>query len=358
MTPDLGAQADASALAYAWAAKSFDFRPKGQGAVVAAPGAGFATWLDLPGGPLAMTSDGIGTKLELAERMQCYSSLGWDLIAMVCDDLAAAGAEPVAVANVLDVDHLDAQVVGELMRGLHAAAQVARVSLAGGEIAELGSRVAGHGPGMHANWSATALGHLRPGWQPIDGRSVRAGHAVVALASDNFRSNGFTVLRQGLQRALGDLWHLAACGEQSWGEALLAPSTLYCPLVTRLRAQGIHPSGIAHITGGGIPAKLGRVVAPNRLGADLEQLWPPTATMRLAEQLCEIETHEAWQHFGRGNGMLLVVDPGDVAEIVAVAAECGLRARPAGQVVAKPELRLYDGLQACTFALRGSEHDR
>ncbi|MBI5610142.1 MAG: phosphoribosylformylglycinamidine cyclo-ligase [Deltaproteobacteria bacterium] len=358
MAVDLDAQAEASALAYGWAAKSFGFRDAGAGAVLEAPVAGFAAWLDLPGGPLALTADGIGTKLELAERMGRYDTLGWDLLAMVCDDLAAAGAEPVAVTNVLDVDRVDPAAVDALLGGLHAAAQAAKVALAGGEIAELGSRVAGYGAGMHANWSATAVGRLRPGWQPIDGRAVLPGHAVVALASDNFRSNGFTVLRTGLQRALGDGWHLAPCGDRRWGDALLEPSTLYCPLVTALRAQGVHPSGIAHVTGGGIPAKLGRVLAPQGLGAVLEQLWPPTAAMLQAEALCEVGLYDAWRHFGRGNGMLLVVAPEQVPAVQAQADALGLRARQAGVVVASPALHLYHGDAACTSALPGKHHVR
>ncbi len=358
MAVDLGAQAAASDLAYGWAAKSFGFRGLGAGGVLPAPVAGYAAWLDLPGGPLALTADGIGTKLELAERMGRYDTLGWDLLAMVCDDLAAAGAEPVAVTNVLDVDRLETATLDALLAGLHAAAQVAQVTLAGGEIAELGQRVAGFGPGMHANWSATALGRLRPGWQPVDGQAVRPGQAVVALASDNFRSNGFTVLRSGLQRALGDDWHLSAVDDRRWGDVLLEPSTLYCPLVTALRAQGVHPTGVAHVTGGGIPAKLGRVLAPQGLGAVLTDLWPPTAAMQQAEKLCDIELYDAWRHFGRGNGMLLVVAPDQVPAVLAQADAVGLRARQAGVIVATPGLHLYHGDAACSYALPGKRDDR
>ncbi|MFH1465496.1 MAG: AIR synthase related protein [Pseudomonadota bacterium] len=140
-----------SRAAYGWAKKSFANRAGRMGFPVFKAEGGFSNLMDYGGLRLAMTSDGIGTKVELAERLGVYDTLGHDLVAMTCDDLAAAGVEPVNLSNILDVDRLDEAVVDSLMRGLHAAAGVAGIAVVGGEIAELGDRIGGWGTGMHFN---------------------------------------------------------------------------------------------------------------------------------------------------------------------------------------------------------------
>ena len=107
--------------------------------------------MDFNGVKIGMTSDGIGTKIELAERTGIYNTIGFDLVAMVADDLAANGIETVNLSNILDVDFLDADIVDQLMEGLYKAAKFANITVTGGEIAELGSRIGGYGDRMHFN---------------------------------------------------------------------------------------------------------------------------------------------------------------------------------------------------------------
>ncbi|MFH1807718.1 MAG: AIR synthase related protein, partial [Pseudomonadota bacterium] len=192
--------------AYAWARRSFGQRQGRAGEIIDLD-ASFSTGLRFGAERLAMTSDGIGTKVELAERCGVYDSLGHDLVAMVVDDLVCNGVEPCALSNILDVDRLHEPTVDALMRGLHDAAALARVAVVGGEIAELGTRIGGWGPGMHFNWCATALGVLPGGRTPVDGSRVEVGDAVLALHSVGFRSNGFSLARRILQRQFGERWH-------------------------------------------------------------------------------------------------------------------------------------------------------
>ncbi len=107
---------------------------------------------------ISIASDGIGTKVEIAERLNKYDSLGYDLLAMVCDDLISNFYEPKFISNILDIDYIDLNIVNELMQGLNKAAKESNVIISGGEIAELGNRINGYGKSMHFNWGATAIG--------------------------------------------------------------------------------------------------------------------------------------------------------------------------------------------------------
>ncbi len=330
-----------SALAYGWARRTFDTRQGLPGMPLAGLDGQFSNVMDFGGVRIAMTSDGIGTKTEIAERVGKFDTLGFDLVAMVVDDLAANGIEPVNLTNILDVDRLDVQVVDDLMRGLHDAARAANIAVVGGEIAELGSRVGGWGDGMHFNWCAAAMGVLAPGQNPIDGSAIRPGDVVIALQSKGFRSNGFSLVRKVLEGELGPNWHDAAYdAHQTWGQVTLTPSRLYSPLITFLRQKGFDLHGISHITGGGIPDKFARILKGNGLGAHLTNLFPPHAFMTRLQQMGNLPEEQVYRLWNMGNGMLLVVDPGDVTPVMMAIHEAGYPAMPAGVVLPEPVIRI------------------
>lgn len=330
-----------SALAYGWARRTFDTRRGLAGMPLAGMDGQFSNVMDFGGVRIAMTSDGIGTKTEIAERTGIYDTLGWDLVAMVVDDLAANGIEPVNLTNILDVDRLDADIVDKLMKGLHDAARAANIAVVGGEIAELGNRIGGWGNGMHFNWCAAALGMLQPGQDPVDGSRIRPGDVVIALRSRGFRSNGFSLVRKVLEGELGPNWHDARFdADHTWGQVTLTPSRLFCPLITHLRQQGFDLHGISHITGGGIPDKFARILKGNKLGAYLPNLFPPHPFMLRLQEMGNIPEEQVYRLWNMGNGMLLVVDPGDVWPILMDIHETGYEAMPAGVVLPDPVIRI------------------
>jgi phosphoribosylformylglycinamidine cyclo-ligase len=339
MAKDLAQQDAASAIAYRWAEGTFAHRPPGRGSIVPLSGAQFSTVLDVAGKRIAVTSDGIGTKVELAERMGVYDTLGFDLVAMVVDDLAANGSEPFALTNVLDVDRVDAGTVDALMRGLSRAASAAQVAVTGGEIAELGTRVGGFGEGMHFNWSATALGLLDEGVAAIDGRGIQVGDEVIALRCTNLRSNGFSRARKALE-PLGAHWHEHGFQGQPWGAWLLSPCEIYSPFVTGLRAAGLHPRGLAHITGGGLPSKLGRTLRATGLGAELADLFAPPDFVAELVGRAGLSAEEAYRYFNMGSGFMVVVAPDQRDATLACLAALGADAQRAGHIIAEPQLRL------------------
>jgi phosphoribosylformylglycinamidine cyclo-ligase len=336
MVKELDLQNDVSSIAYGWAKRSFSHREGLPGRAIPSSVPQFSSWLDMQGAKIAMTSDGVGTKIEVAERLGVYGTLGADLVAMVVDDLAANGVEPVALSNTLDVDTLDAQVVDALMHGLYDAAKLAKVSVVGGEIAELGNRIGGYGRGMHFNWCATAVGLLRDAWEPIDGTRIVAGDAVVAIESTSMRSNGYSAARRILQQALGDLWHTARFNDVSWGERLLAPCQIYAPAVVALRTNGLHPHGLAHITGGGIPNKFGRILKATGLGAELHTLHPPSDTFLELVRLGAMQAGDAYQHWNMSNGFLIVLPEADVEQCCAELSLHGFAGKHAGRIVTAP----------------------
>lgn len=318
----------ASSLAFSMAKETFGNREGRAGDPV--QGASFANVMRYGDQLLAMCTDGIGTKAEVAERTGIYDTLGFDLLAMVVDDLACVGAEPTNITNVLGVNVIDSDVVDALMRGLAKAAEIAKVAVIGGEIAELGDRVQGWGQGMHLHWSATAVGVVG-GEGPIDGSAVRPGDAIVGLQSAGFRANGFSLVRRELADRYGNVWHAAMYDdERTWGEVVLTPSVLYTPLVGALLDGGLRPHAIAHITGGGIGGNLMRVLGTH--GALLDDLFPPHDAMKRLQAIVEIPEPTAYSLWNMGTGMFLVVDPAQLSDVLALASDLGYRARRSGEV--------------------------
>jgi phosphoribosylformylglycinamidine cyclo-ligase len=301
-------------------------------------GAGsFSNWMDYGSLKVAMTCDGIGTKAEVAERTGIYRTLGYDLVAMVADDLVANGIEPINLVNVLDVDKPDEAIIDELMEGLHAAATECGIAIVGGEIAELGRRTGGWGPRMHFNWCATAIGVPRNGCAPIDGGQIQAGDAVIALRSAGFRSNGFSLVRSILETAHGPSWHdVPSVDGRSWGEVALTPSILFTPSILALIDAGIPLRGVAHITGGGIPSKFGRVLKRSGLGARLDRLFAPHDFMQKLLELGNVDFETAYRQWNMGNAMLVVVPPASADKTLSLLAARGVGAQLAGEIAPGP----------------------
>ena len=340
----------ASRNAYNWSKKTFANRSGKPGEPAQDLDGGFSNEIRFGSERLGISSDGIGTKIEVAERLNKYDTLGYDLIAMTADDLIAAGFVPTNLSNIIDVNHLDYDVVDQLMRGLHDAANFAQVAITGGEIAELGNRIGGWpGARMNFNWCSTAIGVLHPRLaQPLSGKTARAGHAVVALRSPSFRSNGYSLARKTLQNVFGDNWHEApydgpdAAQYPTWGNALLAPSLIYSPGVAVLLDAGLPLHGVAHITGGGVADNFSRVLK-NGLGAVLDNLFEPLPAMQRLMEIGRITADTAYLYWNMGTGMLIVTEETSAAAVVASLQASGYEARVAGHLTAESGVTLRVG---------------
>jgi phosphoribosylformylglycinamidine cyclo-ligase len=324
-----------SKIAYDYAIDTFPNRNGKRGAVASKSNGGFSNLLIFGNERIGIGSDGIGTKAEIAERTGIYNTLGFDLVAMVADDLAAMGFEPTNLSNVIDVDFLDAQIIDSLMKGLRDACNFAGITITGGEIAELGNRIGGYGKKMHFNWSSTAIGSLPENLKDgIDGSLIKSGQLIFSLKSRGFRSNGFSSARRILTEAFGNEWHNEKFEKHTtWGEKLLTPSLIYSPLINELIASNIILTGIAHITGGGIFDNFRRVLKLNNLGAILNNLFMPLPEMIKIQELGNVSDDDAYLWWNMGNGMLITADSHQADKILEKAKKMNYECQIAGKII-------------------------
>ncbi|MBI5226286.1 hypothetical protein HY994_03535 [Candidatus Micrarchaeota archaeon] len=284
--------------------------------------------------------DGIGTKAEIAERLKKFDTLGFDLLAMVCDDAVIRGAEPVAVGNVLDVSRIEAKPMAQLASGLERAAKMANVSIINGEIAELGKKVGGFGA-FRLNWAASCI-WLAKKDRLLDGLQVKAGQTIITLKEEGFRSNGLSLARKIMEHHSGGQWHEE---HKRLAGDMLHPSKIYTRFAVSLFG-GLDDkpvtsvSAMAHITGGGIYGKLARALKPSGLGAELTELYPPCKAMKVLMELGHVKKDEAYKTWNMGNGLMIVTDQPDA--VLKQAKFLNLDAKVAGTVKTEPGINIED----------------
>jgi phosphoribosylformylglycinamidine cyclo-ligase len=263
---------------------------------------GFAAGVRVPSGYrspiLMMTTDGVGTKLELARRSGMWDGVGYDLVAMCVDDLVTAGARPIALVDYMAVGALDEERDTSIVASISRACRDVGAALIGGETAE-------H-PGVMAadavDLAATALGIVEES-DRLGPHRVRPGDVVVGLLSPNLRSNGFSLIRRLFEADLDD--HI---------ELFLEPSVLYTPTVLSAVALGGVRAG-AHITGGGIPGNLPRAL-PDGLGARLDVgSWEPPPMFELIAER-GVSREDMFSTFNMGIGFCVIVDPASTDGII------------------------------------------
>ncbi|MGH8953184.1 MAG: phosphoribosylformylglycinamidine cyclo-ligase [Acidimicrobiia bacterium] len=272
------------------------------GPQVAGSFGGFASGIRIPDGYhrpiLMMTTDGVGTKLDLARRSGRWGGVGHDLVAMCVDDLAAVGARPIGLVDYMAVGALDTDRDAAIVASIAEACLKAGTPLLGGESAE-------H-PGVMApdavDLAATALGIVDEGTQ-LGPHRVARGDLIVGLLSPNLRSNGFSLVRTLFEDDMDD--HL---------DMLLEPSVLYSPATLELAEQGV-VNAAAHITGGGIIENLPRAI-PDGLGARVDtSTWEPPPVFALIEER-GVGRDEMFRTFNMGIGFCLIVDPANAPGVV------------------------------------------
>ncbi|MBI2252185.1 MAG: phosphoribosylformylglycinamidine cyclo-ligase [Armatimonadetes bacterium] len=315
-----------SKIAYAYAKKTFKNRNK-IGKAVNLEG-GFSGLIDFGDFYLCFNSDGIGSKVLIGKLLNQYYTLGYDLVSMVADDAVTLGAEPVSLVNTLDLEKVDPIVVESLMHGLEKAARWSKIIVSGGEIAELPSII--HG----LSWSASLIGILEKN-KLIDGSKIKAGDQVVALLTDNLRSNGFSLARKILFDYYGKHWYKIEYGEGiSWGEKLLEPSFIFTPFILKLigkfkEKSKIKINGIAHITGGGVYNNLERII-PKNLKVNYQKLPSAPLVFKRIQDLGKIPDKEAYRVWNMGIGMVLVSP--EVNKIIKLASQNKIKAQIIGIV--------------------------
>lgn len=328
----------ASALAYQAAQATFKSRKNKIGRAVTLKD-GFTGLIDMGPFYLVQNCDGVCTKIEIAVQMKKFDTLGYDLVAMVADDAVCVGAETFALTNTIDTDKVRPEVIRELMQGLKKVCLEQNIIVPGGEIAEIGDFV------RIFNWNATALGILEKK-KFISGRQIKPGDQIIALQSRGFRSNGFTLVRYILKKKFGATWPKRKFNaRQTWGQVTLTPSIVYSRAVLDMiggyqEKSQVKIKGIVHVTGGGLPGNLRRILKANRLGARLDHLPKPHPAMLKLQELGRVNDREAYRVWNMGVGMLLIASQNQIAIIQKIAAKHKIKTQVIGEITSQSDIVL------------------
>lgn len=294
-------------------------------------------------------SDGVATKAEFAERAGQYETLGFDLMAMVCDDAVIRGGEPVLVKSVLDVNTLGQDerrlpYIRQLAEGYVHAANDAGVAVINGELAQLNDR-ARDMDRFSLDWSADVTWFAHES-RLITGKAIRPGDAIVGLRETGLRCNGISLVRKLLRQEYGEHWEHELLDGTRLIDLALQPSRIYSSVVVDMFGGydlSVAPKaivhGAAHITGGGIPEKLGRALRPSGLGAVIDEPFAPSLLMLHCQELGGVTEREAYKSWNMGQGMVLVSPT--PTDVIAVARAHGVEAQVIGRVTKTPGIEIH-----------------
>lgn len=346
---DVDVEAEASRIMYEASKKTFENR-KGLLGEIVTPFDDFAALKMAAVGNLpkdtffSMGFDTAGTKVEIAERVGVYNTIAFDVFAMVCDDALIRGGEPVLIGTNLDLKSLGSDerylpIVRQLADGYVAAAKEANVAIINGEIAQMGSLMAGYGD-FPFHWGAACIWFARKD-KILTGTEIRPGDAVVMLREEGFRANGWSLVRRIFETAHGPKWHETAHEGSTLGMLALTPSRIYSKLVVGIHggfaSDTVSPlHGVAHLTGGGVPEKMMRVLRRVKLGARLTDLFEPAEVMQYAQRLGKISDHDAYRAWNMGQGMALITP--EPERVLAAAKAGGIEAKIAGEITTDPSV--------------------
>jgi phosphoribosylformylglycinamidine cyclo-ligase len=278
---------------------------------------------------LVSSTDGVGTKLKVASLMGRYDTIGIDLVAMCVNDVVVTGAIPLIFLDYLATAHLDVEKGVEIIKGISQGCLEAGCALVGGETAEM--------PGFYRQGEFEIAGFvlgLVDEEKIIEGTSILPGDAIIGLASRGLHSNGYSLARRvlldELKFGLGD----KIAGLQApLGEELLRPTRIYVRTILSL-LPSFHIKGMAHITGGGMPGNIIRILPVGCKAVITKGGWEIPPIFRLIAEKGGVPEQEMWRTFNNGIGMALVVDPSEAAGIVQEARKLGEKASVIGEVVA------------------------
>lgn len=327
-----------SEIAYSKAKQTFSSREGMIGAPRIDDG-GFTGALDMGDYYLVQNDDGVGSKMQIAEKCGKFDTLGYDLLAMVVDDAVCVGAEVISMTNTLDVHHVDPNVTEALMEGLKRACLEQKVVVPGGEIAELPSMINGF------VWNATAVGIVKKD-KMIKGDKVKEGDVIIGLYSPGFRSNGFSLVRHVLEKKFGENWHNEPYDQQiSWGEKVLTPCVIFHDFILSMHGRfndeaTVEIKGVVHITGGGIPGNITRLTKKQNLGVKLDNLFPADDEILKLQEYGQVSDEEAYKTWNMNNGMMLVVDEAEAGKVHQAAKNYGLISQNVGCVTSDPSVQL------------------
>lgn len=255
---------------------------------------------------LVSGTDGVGTKLMIAQTLNIHHTIGIDCVAMCVNDILCQGAKPLFFLDYIATGKLVPEKMAAIVEGVVNGCQQAGAALIGGETAEM--------PGMYSEDEYDLAGFvvgLVDEEKVITGANIKAGDVAIGLASSGVHSNGFSLVRAILNKANINYEDNVSGLDKTVGEILLTPTRIYAKEVATLFTQ-VEVKGIAHITGGGLEENLPRVL-PNNLGITVDtQVIPEQTIFKLLQEWGQIDRDEMFGTFNMGVGLVIVVSPTEV----------------------------------------------
>ncbi len=275
-------------------------RRKGFGAPMTEIGH-YAGLLDMGSFALAMTTDGVGSKVLIANAIKKWDTVGIDCIAMNVNDLYAIGAEPIAFVDYLAVEKVDPERAAQIAIGLRRGAELSNMTIVGGETASLPEIIKGF------DLAGTAIGVVDKD-KVVTGEKIQVGDVLVGVPSDGLHSNGYTLARRIVAESKFTYFDQMPGGKNTIGEELLTPTRIYAEIVELVKKCDVH--GLAHITGSGL-LKLRRITS---LGFEITDPLEPHPIFRFLQEQGGVEDAEMYKTFNMGMGFVVVVPESDAKD--------------------------------------------
>ena len=294
---------------------------------------GFSGCFELPSGyrqPILVSgTDGVGTKLKLAQSLDRHDTVGIDLVAMCVNDVLTSGAEPLYFLDYLATGKLNAEQLTQVVTGVADGCRQAKCALLGGETAEM--------PGFYApgeyDLAGFCVGIVEKS-QLLNGNRVRMGDVAIGLESSGVHSNGFSLVRKIIGDRGFDWSDRPSVFEgRSLGEVLLTPTQIYVQPILSILESGLEIRGMAHITGGGLPENLPRCLGKNQSIRIDASSWEVPVVFDWLAQTGEVSRLEMFNTFNMGIGFVVLVPPEQANRAIEVFGALNWNATTIGEVI-------------------------
>jgi phosphoribosylformylglycinamidine cyclo-ligase len=267
---------------------------------------------------LVSSTDGVGTKLKIADSMNKHDTIGIDLVAMSVNDVIVTGAEPLLFLDYFATGKLSSKKAVDIMKGIVAGCRLAGCALVGGETAEMPSMYKGE----EYDLAGFCVGIVEKS-KIIDGKSVNAGDIVIGIGSSGPHSNGFSLIRKLFSKS--EL-------KRRFGKILLTPTIIYVKAILKLMEK-VKIKSIAHITGGGFYDNIPRVVPADKSVLIYKELWEIPEIFRVIQKRAGIGDRDMYRTFNMGIGMVMVVSKSDVKKTHDIMKKFGLKSWTIGEII-------------------------
>jgi len=266
---------------------------------------------------ITSSTDGVGTKLKIAQQLNKHDTIGIDLVAMCVNDLITTTSKPLFFLDYFATGKLEPETAATVIKGIAKGCEIARCALVGGETAEM--------PGMYKegeyDLAGFAVGVVEKS-KMVDGSKTEDGNILIGLASSGVHSNGYSLVRKIIELKNHDLKEYYDKFGKTLGEELLTPTKIYVDAVLTL-AEKIDIKAIAHITGGGIPGNLIRVINDGLKAVIEEGSWEILPIFKWIEKEGNVPKEDMYKTFNMGIGLIIAIDKKDEKEAIKILEDIG-----------------------------------